>query len=434
MLLLLCSWLLVQPSHAAAWTGLRKRGNPMMPNYGMPSMNDLSEATGLKEVGDQGGQVPGSQEELEAAAKVQYQLGQSQQQLGQADTNEAVETLTPAIFAPDENASFAADDGIRRYVIATFPRWRTVNYVRLPDLVWRPIITDLVAPHSIAVDEDRARLYIADTGAAKIFWYQLTSMPGGQLMISGSQKVAVSTVSARNLALDLQGSLWFSGASTPLPPIPSIDAIWKQSLHNIDSSSLTGVPIDASPVWRTKELLPTVPAPLALDAFSIYFGSDGQGKKKGAVIKTAQEVPIANPSNSVKAMADNFDKTYSVAVTPTALFYGVEKGIYGILKTKGGGSCGAKDAQCTLVTKQVQKPTSMIWDGDGSIYLADAGAGAIYSFASGSVTPHALEKVIDAAEVYGMDIFRVNTEPKDDSDGGSCSRPADGWAAAAPAS
>merc|ERR1740133_604470 len=106
-------------------------------------------------------------------------------------------------------------------------------------------------------------------------------------------------------------------------------------------------------------------------------------------------------------MADNADVVYSVAVTPNALFYGAEGAIYGVHKNKVGASCGATGDLCKVVTDLVKKPTSMLWNGDGTIFVADNGAGAIYSFASGSVSPHALDKIIDAGEIYGLDIMKV---------------------------
>jgi len=304
-------------------------------------------------------------------------------------------------------ASLSADDGSTNYLIASFPELRVVNYVRLPDLVWRPLVaTGLASPHSVVIDEDRARVYIADKGVAKIVWYQLISLPGGTLISDGRQHVAAQGVSVRNMALDLSGNLWFSGTTTPLPPIPAVDGIFKQTLLTIDQSTASGVPLPPLAQW-TSVATKSVASPLALDAFSIYYGNDMAGTSKGSIVKASQTVPT-DPSTGISPMADNIDTTYSVAVTPTAIFYGGDNTIYGVLKSKVGGSCGATGAQCKVVTDLVKKPTAMLWDGDGSVFVADNGAGAIYSFASGSVSPHALDKIIDAGQVWGLDVFKVS--------------------------
>merc|ERR1719198_2003646 len=190
-------------------------------------------------------------------------------------------------------------------------------------------------------------------------------------------------MAVRNMALDLEGNLWFSGTSTPVPPIVPINAIWKQPLVVIDQGLLSGVPIDPLPQWTSQHTGSTA-SPLVLDAFNIYYGNDMDGQTKGSVVKAGQTVPTGDPSSGLVAMADN--------------------AVYGVQKTKVGASCGATGDLCKVVTDLVKKPTAMLWDGDGSIYVADNGAGAIYSFASGSAGPHALDKIIDAGQVWGLDV------------------------------
>merc|ERR1719198_525410 len=213
-------------------------------------------------------------------------------------------------------------------------------------------------------------------------------------------------MAVRNMALDLEGNLWFSGTSTPVPPIVPINAIWKQPLVVIDQGLLSGVPIDPLPQWTSQHTGSTA-SPLVLDAFNIYYGNDMDGQTKGSVVKAGQTVPTGDPSSGLVAMSDNAGTTYSIAVTPTALFYGADNAVYGVQKTKVGASCGATGDLCKVVTDLVKKPTAMLWDGDGSIYVADNGAGAIYSFASGSAGPHALDKIIDAGQVWGLDVLTV---------------------------
>lgn len=298
-------------------------------------------------------------------------------------------------------------DGETNYLIASFPELRVINYVRMPDLVWRPlVVTGVLSPKSIAIDEERSRLYVADTAVAKIFWYQLIALPDKTLISDGRQHVAVASIVARNIALDLTGELWFSGVSTPVPPVVAIDGIFKQPLVVIDQSSTSGVPVDPIPVW-SNSYTKSMPSPLVLDSFNIYYGNDNGGEKAGSVVKAPQNVPIADPPSALKPAANNADNVYSVAVTPTAIFYGTDEKIYGVLKSKVGGTCGSSGDLCKVITDLVKKPTQMFWDGDGSIMLADNSAGAIYAFASGSVSPHALDKIVDAKEIWGLGLLKV---------------------------
>lgn len=308
------------------------------------------------------------------------------------------------------------DDGEWEYMIASFPELRLIQYVSIPDYVWRPLQnTGLKNPEYIVVDTQRNRLYIADTVLLKVVWYQLLTLDDKKLISDGRQHVAVQSMKCRSLALDLKGNLWLAGESTPLPPTPSVNAIWKQSLMNIQQAATNGLPMDATAMW-TKDHTQSTVAPLVLDAFNIYYGNDQEGTVQGTIVKASKEAPLADPGNSLTRMADNFDKTYSLVVTPNAIFYGVEGAIYGVPKTKVDSSCGATGELCQKVTEAVQRPTSMIWNGEGTVYVADNGAGAVYTFASGSVSPHALDKIIDAAGIFSVGLYKVNlNEAKDSS-------------------
>lgn len=383
------------PAHAA-WTGLRHQRM-------IPSAEEVGEAAGVDEAAETGQHIAqtaagGGTVTVSNVGSVSNTVERLSQNLHEVTT----------MSQEDSKATFT-EDGNTNYLIASFTRLKVINYARLPDLVWRPIVTTgLFTPQSIAIDEDRGRLYIADPGAVKVVWYQLLAFDQ-RLLTDGRQHVAVVSMNARNIAVDLAGNLWVSGATTPVPPIEAVDAIWKQSRLNIEQASSTGLPIEPAPVWRSS-WTNSNPYPLALDAFNIFYGNMAAGKEKGSVVKTTQEAPLTESADSLIPIADNVDSVFSVAVTPTLVFYGADNAIYGILKTKSTSSCGQDSSMCTVISEVAKKPTAMVWDGDGSIFLADNGNGAVYSFAAGSVSPHALEKVLDAADVWGLDMFRVSND------------------------
>jgi hypothetical protein len=356
---------------------------------------------------------------VEEAAEAGTDLAEdSANQVQSTDANDAVtnrldrasQSLSRTIsMSEEESKAYLTEDGNSNYVVASFPRLKVIQYVRLPDLTWRPLVTSGVfTPQSVAIDEERGRLYVADPGAVKVVWYQLLSFEN-KLLTDGRQHVAVVSMNARNIAVDLNGNLWISGATAPVPPAVAVDAIWKQSHLNIEQAVLSGNPIEPQPVWRSSWTNAN-PSPLGLDAFNIFFGNEGSGKEKGSVVQTTQEAPLTESTESLKAMADNVDTVYSVAVTPTLLFYAGDDAIYGVLKTKSTSSCGQDSSMCTVISTVAKKPTAMIWDGDGSIFVADNGNGAVYSFAAGSASPHALEKIMDAQDIWGLDVFRVSAD------------------------
>jgi len=107
----------------------------------------------------------------------------------------------------------------------------------------------------------------------------------------------------------------------------------------------------------------------------------------------------------VRALADNIERVTALALTPTYVFYAGDGNVYGVSRHKASGTCGQNRELCPAVLVQDGeeiKPTAMLWDGDGTIYLADASLGAVLSFSAGSLSPHVMSKVADASGVWGL--------------------------------
>jgi len=133
-----------------------------------------------------------------------------------------------------------------------------------------------------------------------------------------------------------------------------------------------------------------------------------RAKKHGSLVKAAVEPPDVQPELSVQPVADNSDEVRGVVLTPTSVFYTTGEGIFGVSKSKTGAAC--TQATCALVSNALVQPQGMVWDGDGTVYVAEADIekGGIYSFpANGPLGSHHLAKYVDANGVYGLEVLEV---------------------------
>jgi len=90
--------------------------------------------------------------------------------------------------------------------------------------------------------------------------------------------------------------------------------------------------------------------------------------------------PIAGVSQAVSVLSMNEEVASSVVLTPKFVFYATPGGIFAVDKSKrqalaslGVGTCnGAATAEgedCALVSGEAKNVHSMVWDGDGNIYV-----------------------------------------------------------------
>lgn len=314
------------------------------------------------------------------------------------------------------------------YLIASFPGRQEVNYARLPEpLTWRPLVQGgIFEPQALCVDVQNSRLFVADPAAERVYWYQLEVLADGRLSTDGRQRIAAHSVTARGLAVDGVGSLYIAGRSVGQPPrIPPMEAVFKQDAIAIatgafaagigDGTALppppqlwtrmnTGAPL----TWGAKSSASSPelfePSGLALGAFDLFWGNAVRGPGTGAVVKASVAPPANRPEDALEALADNVDGVSSLVLTPTDVFYGASGGVYGVSQRKANLGCGAENALCPLVIA-AQYPTGMVWDGDGTIYVADHGSGSVLSFPSGSRSLHSARHAGEAAGIFGLAIY-----------------------------
>mmetsp|Transcript_52839 Transcript_52839/g.113191 ORF Transcript_52839/g.113191 Transcript_52839/m.113191 type:complete len:377 (+) Transcript_52839:178-1308(+) len=314
------------------------------------------------------------------------------------------------------------------YLIASFPSRHEVNYARLPEpLTWRPLVhSGLFEPKALCIDVENSRLFVADPTSERVYWYQLEVLADGRLLTDGRQRIAAHSVIARGLAVDGIGSLYIAGRSVGVPPnLPPMEAVFKQDAIAIatgafatgsgDTAALPPPPqlwtrmntgaslaLGATSSASSPELFE--PSGLALGAFDLFWGNAARGPGTGAVVKASMAPPANRPEDALEALADNVEGVISLVLTPNDVFYGASGGIYGVSQRKAGLGCGAESALCPLVAA-TPHPTGMVWDGDGTIYVADHGSGGVLSFPSGSKSLHSMRRVGEAGGIFSLALY-----------------------------
>ncbi|CAE7353467.1 ALKBH3 [Symbiodinium natans] len=328
-----------------------------------------------------------------------------------------------------------------RYLIASFPKDFKISYARLPDPTWRPLIVHNVSnPAALAVDEQNMRLFVADPTASKVFWYKLKVLPSKFLVTDGLQHVAAENVVAKGLAVSQAGDLFISGRTIASPPLTGHSAIYKQAGDSLeaagplkrlwtagDGSWIPALLPDGAPA-TSEPMSPSTPeihqpGPVAVDMFTLFWGNAVKGNAS-AVVRGPQTVPAPFPGGaaapkskaSAHALANNLQAVTGLAVTASGIFYAGRPvqgrpGIFALRSEDSLTGCAADD-HCVHRVAQVSNPVDMCWDGDATLFVADAGSGAVVSVPSSTASRHAVVKVADALGIHGIAMFAVPSATK----------------------
>jgi sugar lactone lactonase YvrE len=288
-------------------------------------------------------------------------------------------------------------DGIE-YVVVSQPRLASVVYIKVnvnqngAGNETYPLVTSgLKYPLGVALDNHHRRLYVADPESGKVFWYNVI-FSGGGIVTDGRQFVAASGGGFRWVTVDDQGTVFMTdeGAST---------------ISKVTAKQVKAMQTEAEIIYAgTSTAEVSGPAGIAADGSHLYWANKVEGTKKGCVVK-GQELPPTDQSASAAAVASNVDKVFGVCSSQNNLFYSDEaQFVYGVKKNGG---------DAATVVDILVAPRGCAWDGDGTVYVADKGGNAIWSFPSAM---HALTlaqsiKIYEMEDPFGIAIF-VPPPPK----------------------
>lgn len=279
-----------------------------------------------------------------------------------------------------------------KYLIVSAPKLHKVMYIKMTpgeELRAVPLIdSGVTSPQGLAVDQKRQMLYVADPDLRKILSYELRFV-NGVLMTEGAPRVAAQNVEARWCAVDGVGNLFFTDELTNL--------IQRVNVEDLQGST-AGTPqiiYDGAVVTEVNR-----PGGIAVDNFHVFWSNKEVGTQVGSVVKGLEQ-PGASPT-SVAQIAKNTVKSYGVCLSQNNVYYtDSQKFLFGVKKNGGA---------IATVSDKLVGPRGCAYDGDGTVYVSDKTAGAIFSFPGNmhSLSPATLTKVTDFDDAFGLVVVQQN--------------------------
>jgi len=284
-----------------------------------------------------------------------------------------------------------ASSGLLGYLIISTPRSGKIQYVKLPangDLSGatpRTLIeTGLKHPQGLAIDHKRKRLFVADPDVQKIFAYQIQES-GDTLSTDGRQTVISEKAESRWVAVDGLGNVFFSDEP-------------KSQILKIDMARILRGNTKAEIIYSGQELSQVSrPGGVAVDNFHVFWSNKRFGTKAGAIVKGSEVLDTSSLlENNIAVLAANTPKSYGVCLALNNVFFtDSEKHIYGVKKSGG---------PVVEVSSVLKSPRGCVWDGDGTVFVADRAQGAVFSFPGNMhrITGADVTKAFDIEDAFGL--------------------------------
>jgi len=307
--------------------------------------------------------------------------------------------LPVGFFFHGMDATKATNPNPSKFLIVSAPRDSRISYMKVRRGN-KPVMDDetkmmdlinsgLVHPQGLAVDQKTGRLFVADPDMKSIFFYKLRSAQDG--LHVGPQNVLVGDTESRWVTVDPTGNIFFT------------DEPRNQILKVSHTKSLRGnitpeVVLDGYSMAQVN-----APGGVATDSFHTYWVNKQIGMQVGSVVRAPKAHERSSFVADVQTIARNTDKSYGICLAlnnvfftqPAATLYGVKKG----------------GSTVVPISDRLTNPRGCAWDGDGTVYVADRGANAVYSFAGSmqALSAAQLSKTVDFQDAFGVAVYSKAT-------------------------
>lgn len=337
----------------------------------------------------------------------------------------------------------------KQFLMISSPTEKKIVWTTLKNLesgegrAYALVDSGLSEPKGLAFDHKRGHLYVADSGAQKIFRYTVLADVSGadpKLTTSGVRLTITQGHPVDYVTLDDTGNLFYTAPDTNnINKIPAavMDKVAKgefrpMSLQIVSEKVLEAkqaaakalaakkranesnpLPTDAPNIhphiysMYEAKLNPHVsqPASVWADGPDLYWTNTREGLTAGTVVK-GQVDPQSNSSKN------------GPAPFPAVAITNVSAGAYYLCKSEKvmfftrngtlpntGLVTGLLEGPNILIdfVQKLQKPRGLVWDKDQTMYVADEGNGAVWSFPAGRMMANApLTKTVTMKGAYGL--------------------------------
>lgn len=326
----------------------------------------------------------------------------------------------------------------------------------------QPLIdSGLMAPYGIAYDMDDQAIFVTDVSARKIFYYKLAieqvsgfaypyrlsvvgerkeirdnvnskwvSVYAGELYYSDEEAKTINKISKHTIGRLVTGQITsadlISQGETTGEALAEASASANLAATNQfpENSALGGSSASAeSSATQSRDdplQMPVVvtlyqasanphvgvPGGLVADGVNLFWVNAGEGTEKGTVVQgeMVPEAPANLAGGSGAAsfetfpLANNSAVAYGIAETYNMLVYtSGSTEVYGISRSGG--------APITM-TRTMEQARGVVWDGDGTVYIADQAASTIYSMPCGRMSENLpMDRTVDFHDAYGLAIL-----------------------------
>jgi len=274
-----------------------------------------------------------------------------------------------------------------KYLFISAPRMARVMYLQLPGPSKPKALIDsgLRSPQGLAVDRNRKILYVADPSEQKVLAYDLIIEDGEVSVDAGNRRVMAENVEPRWVTVDGAGNIFFTDERDNAVMMVTQASVKQGKPNFLALYSATNIPQVSGP------------GGILADNFHLYWTNKAVGSSVGSVVQALETPPdVNNGASVVHSLTHNANKVYGVCMAQNNIFYtNAQKIIYGVKKNGG---------EPEQVSDKLTEPRGCVWDGDGTVYVADKGDNSIYSFAGNmkTIRQAPLTKVADFEDAFGL--------------------------------
>jgi len=297
------------------------------------------------------------------------------------------------------------------FLFVSSPTTKTVQYARLLTAVElargdRMVMGSLVvgqeveAPMGLAVDGFRKLLYVADPGRGAVLAMDIIedSWGAGNLVYNGARTV-IRSVQAQWVATDALGNLYFTDAETNRIWYLPVSAAVPDDDDSSWSPDTSGTPV----VLYAADAQAPISNPQGVAVYgSRILWANGQGGGGSAAVVSTYKVPSTLAAPNFTDVATG-SAAYGVCASSARIFYTDAETKIKSMREPGG--------EISVVTEGLSQPRGCAYDGDGTIFVADADDGRVYSFAGGGQDggPRPAWPVVQIPGAFGIAVLKSGT-------------------------